>query len=164
MIVCDPSRTPARKVIPDMVSNVSLPATLLELAGLEVPKAIQGASLAEKLNADEISGEQMIYIEHWRAGWGFHPFRGVVSPEWKYVYYFEDDEEELYHLQGDPHELVNRAQDPSYQQLKVDLRRRVDDWWDQTGGVTVEPIEVKTEVDSWLKNYIKGWNNESKFR
>jgi len=38
LIIYDPNRTPARKVISDLVSNVSLPATLAELAGLSVPE------------------------------------------------------------------------------------------------------------------------------
>ncbi len=144
LIIYDPNRNPARKVISDLVSNVSLPATLAELAGLPVPEKFHGASLVDKLTAQEISGEQMIYIEHWKAYWGFHPLRGLITPHWKYVYYFEDKAEELYDREDDPHELVNQADNPSYQDIKTDLRVQVDDWWSRTGGLTVKPIEVKT--------------------
>ncbi len=144
LIIYDPSRMPLRKIIRDMVSNVSLPATLLELAKLSVPESFHGASLLPKILSDKTEGEQIIYIEHWRAYWGFHPFRGVVTPQWKYVYYFEDHVEELYDRQNDRNELTNQADNPLFSRQKTLLRRRVDKWWEDTGGTQVQPIEVKT--------------------
>ena len=144
LIIYAPDWVPPRKIVPDMASNVSLSATLLELAQLSVPASFHGPSLVPKILADKSEGDQTVFIEHWRAYWGYHPFRGIVTPEWKYVYYFKDDVEEMYDRKHDPDEITNEARNPRYVQLKSVLRSRVDEWWERTGGTRTQPIKVQT--------------------
>jgi hypothetical protein len=56
--------------------------------------------------------------------------------EWKLAKYYGPDagEVELYDLGADPHEVTNRANDASVTGWRAELERRVDDWWERTGG------------------------------
>ncbi|MFB6219087.1 MAG: sulfatase-like hydrolase/transferase [Halobacteriaceae archaeon] len=128
-------------VVDDLVSLASVPGTLLELAGLDVPPAFEGGSLAGLLDGDgtppsAVDGPdgQRVFFEHKHATGELHPLRGVRTPDWKYVDYFNDGEAELYDLDADPLELENLADDPAHAETRERLHRVVLDWWERTGG------------------------------
>jgi arylsulfatase A-like enzyme len=123
-------------VVDDVVSQVALPGTLLELAGLDVPPAFEGGSLSAAVRGE---GPNRAYFEHKVATGELHPLRGVRTERWKYVDYFADDAAELYDLDNDPHEMENLADEEAYADVEADLRADVLDWWDRTGG----------DEDSW---------------
>ncbi|MEK3723118.1 sulfatase family protein [Paenibacillus sp. FSL H8-0034] len=136
VILYVPGITPSRKVIPDLVSSAAVTGTLLAAAGIEVPAECEGGSLFPSLEQPEPPVDELVFFEHYKAYWGYHPLRGVQSPEWKYVYYFEDDVEEMYNLRLDPDELVNVAGQPEAESARSRLRQAVDEWWTATGGLT----------------------------
>ena len=51
-------------------------------------------------------------------------------------------EEELYDLEGDPHELRNLADDSQYEELREKLDAQLSDWIDQSGDLGFEPLEA----------------------
>lgn len=100
----------------EMVLNIDVAPTILDWAGVAIPEAVQGRSLAPLLQADD--GRVA-----WRGEWFYeHPFahrtipmsEGVRGERWKYVRYTSIDPpyEELYDLQHDPLEERNLAGDP----------------------------------------------------
>lgn len=48
-------------------------------------------------------------------------------------FYQQRPEEELYDLRRDPHELINRAEDPALQSVKNELRGKLEQWMEQQG-------------------------------
>lgn len=131
----------AGRIINDLSVNVSLPGTLIEAAGLPLPAGFKGGSLLSALSREAPPDEEEIFFEHYGAYWGLHPFRAirvrdVVRGEWKLVKYYGEDhgEVELYDLVADPHEIVNRVGEPALAGVQADLERRVDEWWEHTGG------------------------------
>ena len=54
----------------------------------------------------------------------YYTQRSVTTREWKYVYNGFDDDE-LYHLPEDPHEMRNLALDPKYDGAKREMVRRM---------------------------------------
>lgn len=143
LIVVDPEASNGR-VSTQLVSTVSLPATLVSCAGLQTPTAYSGPSLRPILVNATAPWDDRVFIQHWRAYWGFHPFVGVVTPTWKFVTYLLDrGEEELYSRVDDPLELRNRAHDPQYAAVRSELLAVVREWWRATGGLAVTPICVK---------------------
>jgi arylsulfatase A-like enzyme len=128
-----------RRVIADLNSGASLANTLLEAAGLP-PSPSFFPSLMPLLRRDAVDREAAVFIEHYKAYWGEHPFRGIQTEAYKYVYYYADDWEEMYDLRRDPDERANVAGDPAYAQAKRELRSRVDRWWEETGGLSRKPI------------------------
>jgi arylsulfatase A-like enzyme len=150
LILYVPGALPARKIIPDLVSSAAVPGTLLAAAGLEVPRECEGGSLLPRLEQAEPPEQERVFFEHYKAYWGYHPMRGVQTPEWKYVYYFEDDMEEMYNLRLDPDELDNVAGKPESETARSRLRRAVDDWWSATGGLS--RVAIEDAESAWGKN------------
>lgn len=143
LVLFDPEANNGR-VSTHLVSTVSLPATLLSCAGLESPPAYSGPSLRPLLDSATAPWDDRVFIQHWRAYWGFHPFVGVVTPEWKFVTYLLDQgEAELYSRVDDPLELHNRAHDPRYGAVRGELLALVREWWHGTGGLSVAPLRVR---------------------
>lgn len=140
LIVYVPGLRPSRSVVPDLVSSAAVPGTLLETAGLRVPSECEGGSLLPHAMRDERPPEEHVFFEHYKAYWGHHPFRGVQTPAWKYVYYYEENMEEMYDLLHDPDEMRNVAGQPEAEVERRRLRELVDRWWEDTGGLTRTPI------------------------
>lgn len=133
LIISAPTIRPG-KIVDALNVNVALPGTLLDLAGVERPAGWPDRSLAPLLDGD--GGPDRVFMEHYGAYWGFHPFRMVRTDRYKYVRHYGpgEGEEELYDLHLDPYEMSNRAADRSYAEVKRSLRRDVEVWWQETGG------------------------------
>jgi arylsulfatase len=126
---------PGNRVVDELNVNVQLPGTLMDLAGVPRPDSWPDREALAGLEGDD-DGPDQVFMEHYGAYWGWHPFRMVVTKTHKYVRYYgpDDGEEELYHLAVDPGECVNLAQNPEHGAIRARLRNAVDDWWHETGG------------------------------
>lgn len=112
--------------------NVDITATILDLAGIEIPSAYDGLSLLPLLeNPDSQVRESLPIIQVW--GPKATQCLTVMDERYKYVYwYFEDAEknlkatEELFDLEKDPYELVNQAGLSEYQSQLSRMRQLYD--------------------------------------
>ncbi len=108
--------------------NVDVPATLLDLAGAQVPEYYQGISLLPIVAGEsETIPRDTALIEHL---WEFDhipPSEGVRTRDWKYFRYVNDkSSEELYRLTDDPRETENLAGNPAYRETLNELRGATD--------------------------------------
>lgn len=115
----------------EMVLNIDFTATILDLAGVEIPSSMQGRSL-RKLTEDA-SGkwrEDWFYEHEYTHGGAIQPIIGVRSKDWKYTLYTKQDPpyEELFDLITDPDEVNNLASEPEYQERLSTLRRRCNEY------------------------------------
>lgn len=151
LIVSWPGRVPPARFAETMVESVDLAPTLLELAGVPAPAAMEGRSLVPLLGGGAAAhrdrvfgvygaeGEPYTAAELERAdldGAGGRPrgaqwfsplvtrgqFAMLRTLRWKLVYY-QGGEGELYDLAGDPGELVNRYDDPACAAVQAELTR-----------------------------------------
>ncbi len=113
----------------EMVSNVDLPETFLEAAGIPVPSDMQGRSLMPILRGETPSD--------WRKAFYFHyyekgphdvaPHEGVRTDRYTLAHFYETDEWELYDRQTDPQQMRSVYTDPKQagvvKQLQADLER-----------------------------------------
>lgn len=115
--------------INELVQNIDYAPTFLELAGVDVPKDIQGRSLVPLLKGENNS--------HWRDALYYHFYEfpgehkvkrhyGVRTERYKLIHFYNDiDTWELYDLKNDPTEMKNLYGNPEYadvvQQLKDKL-------------------------------------------
>ncbi|WP_114749768.1 sulfatase-like hydrolase/transferase [Pleomorphovibrio marinus] len=110
----------------EMAANVDVPATILDLAGVEIPANYQGKSLLPVVKGERLSRDTVL-IEHL---WDFEnipPSEGLRSAEWKYFRYINDKSfEELYHLTDDPKEINNLAKDPQHASTLQAFQRKLD--------------------------------------
>lgn len=106
------------------VSLADFAPTFIELAGGSVPDGLSGRSLkpffADAAPNDwrdavfaQCNGVELYYSQ-----------RTVMTRDHKYVYNGFDNDE-LYDLKNDPHEMINLAPNPAYDEVKHDLVRRM---------------------------------------
>ncbi len=113
-----------------IVLNVDIAPTIIELAGLKVSERIQGRSLLPLLRNEEPEWRSDFLCEHFFQSRKHRipPSEGVRTERWKYIRYFGQQPvyEELYDLQNDPMETVNPLGDPQYAVELKQLRKRCD--------------------------------------
>jgi arylsulfatase A-like enzyme len=110
----------AGAVVDDPVGTIDLAPTMLDHAALEVPKWMEGRSLRDQpreyvLTEDDF--DIMVRI----------PLRTITTARFKLHRYLEAPFGELYDLEEDPGEVVNRWDDPAYASTRNDLLVLLDD-------------------------------------
>ena len=113
------------------VNGIDWYPTLLELAGISVPKKqdVDGVSMVPLLKGGAIADRPLYWHYPHYGNQGGEPSSIITQDDWKLIYYHEDGRDELYHLTKDPAE-------------KHDLARR-------------EPRKAKAlraKLDAWLKS------------
>ena len=138
LLVFDPRRSSPVGLQPtQMVLNIDIAPTLLDLAGLPVPAVMQGRSLVPLLRGEEPEDWRTdFFVEHLMEHKQIVKHEGVRGQRYKYARYFELDPvyEELYDLENDPLETKNLARDPAYAEVLARLRTRCDELRDRYGG------------------------------
>lgn len=119
--------------LPQLVSLVDVPPTLLDAAGLPVPPQMQGRSLMPLIRHERVEWPREVFVQLSESQVG----RAIRTPRWKYSvraldktgmdspaadHYTEDC---LYDLRADPYELANLAGFSSHRELAATLRRRL---------------------------------------
>lgn len=99
------------------VSNVDLAPTIGDLAGAELADEPDGVSLIDVVEAaDEL--DRAVLLENFVSGQA--NARGVRTRRWSYIQHPGGDRE-LYDLDGDPHQLDNRAGEASVASVETTL-------------------------------------------
>jgi len=159
-------------VIEQMISNIDLLPTLLDITGGETPPGIEGKSFLPILENPKLSFRQNIFTEK-----TYHeiydPIRSVRTSKYKYIRNFEKyrrsyqipldierglsgqyvkdkieierSEEELYDLKNDPNEANNLINNPTYENILFELKQKLLEWMIETN----DPI-LKGRVPSQL--------------
>jgi N-acetylglucosamine-6-sulfatase len=119
--------------IDQMVLNVDLAPTMLELAGAPVPKNIQGRSFLPLLKGESSNWRTAALFEYVQEP--RYPriptWNAVRTADWKYIHYVDlPDMDELYDLKNDPYEMKNLIADAKaadqLKQLKGQLQKELD--------------------------------------
>jgi arylsulfatase A-like enzyme len=114
----------------DMVSNIDIPETLLEIAGVTVPGDMQGRSMVSILKGKVPSGWRKEHYYHYYEYPGSHMVKrhyGISTDRYKLMHFYYDiDEWELFDLEKDPMELKNVYNDPAYTIVRNHLHKRLD--------------------------------------
>lgn len=146
MMIDYPKRIKPGTVPNEMVLDIDVAPTLLDLAGAPIPKAFQGRSMMPLAEGR--------HVADWRKDWLYEyyeypglenvpPCHGVRTERYKYIDYFLTHEYELYDLQTDPDEMHNLYGDPKYAELVKKLRARLAELRKETGDHYVyEPTKL----------------------
>ena len=138
MMVRDPGRIKPGTTSDEMVLNLDMAPTLLEIAGLPVPAEMQGKSmlpLAEGKSNVEWRKDWLYEYYEYPGYENVRPSRGVRTKRYKLIHFFLAPEEfELYDLEKDPDELNNLYGNVGQEELTktlkdrmAELRRQTDD-------------------------------------
>ena len=131
LVVRYPRTVPAGQVSKAMVLNLDFAPSLLDYAGAPVPKEMQGRSLRPLLEGrPPADWRRAFYYRYYEFPHGWHdvrPHYGVRTERHKLIHFTGDmDVWELYDLEADPHELVNRYAAPAYQSVRKELHRTLE--------------------------------------
>jgi arylsulfatase A-like enzyme len=129
MLAFAPGRFPAGTLVDEMVANIDIAPTILELAGINVSREMHGSSLVPLASADD--------VDQWRSELYYEYFWNWVFPQTPTVFALRTDKykliqyhgiwdtDELYDIQNDPKEMVNLIADPAYRERVRQLRKRL---------------------------------------
>lgn len=124
-----PGVTKPGSVNNDMVSNLDFAETILDMAGVKVPSDMQGMSMVPVLKGNTPANWRKEHYYHYYEYPGSHMVKrhyGISTERYKLIHYYYDiDEWELFDLASDPQEMRNAYNDPSYADVKEDLKRRL---------------------------------------
>ena len=127
LIIRAPGKLAAGSVRSDLVEEVDVMPTLLELLGVPSPAGVQGQSLVAAKRKPAVFSE-------------FPTIKMARTREWKLVHYPRAKYGELYHLAEDPHELVNLWGDGKYAGARAEMEGVLADWLIATSDPLLAPI------------------------
>jgi len=111
----------------EMTLNIDLAPTILDLAGVPVPKEMQGRSMKPLLFGQRVKWrDDWFYEHHFVYGGRIPQSEGVRTKRWKYIRYIgqKPPYEELYDLENDPYEENNLVPTGKYASVLDSLRKR----------------------------------------
>jgi arylsulfatase A-like enzyme len=129
LMVRYPPRIPTGTVRDEMVLDIDLAPTLLDLAGLPVPVHMEGKSVLPLAKAADPSFRKDWYYEYfeWPNDEAVRPCSGIRTSRYKLIHYAMDPQEfELYDLHTDPNETHNLWGNPNFASLQQHLMERLE--------------------------------------
>ncbi len=127
MVMRYPGRIKPGTRVSDYVMNTDLAPTLLEAAGVTVPKDMQGESVLPLFNTDKPTGRDAMYYHYYENGeHAVSPHFGVQTKRYKLIrFYKRVDGWELYDLQKDKGEMNNIYGKKGTEQITSGLMSRL---------------------------------------
>jgi arylsulfatase A-like enzyme len=129
LLVQWPGVTQPGSINRDIVSNLDFAETILDIAGVEVPADMQGASMVPLLKGNTPADWRQEHYYHYYEYPAVHSVKrhyGISTGQFKLIHFYYDvDEWELYDFRNDPMEMINRYNDPAFESVKADLHKRL---------------------------------------
>ncbi|RNC79699.1 MAG: DUF4976 domain-containing protein [Balneola sp.] len=129
------------QVIEEMVQNIDVGPTFLELAGIKTPEHMHGRSILPILagNTPDDWRDRIFYEYYWEYDFPHTPtIHGVRTDRYKYIrYHGVWDTNEFYDLQEDPFEMNNLIDSPEHQEIIEELAGEIYTWLEETDGMQI---------------------------
>ncbi len=113
----------------DLVSNLDFAETFLDIAGVDVPSEMQGASLVGIMKGKRPSDWRASHYYHYYEYPGWHMVQrheGVYDGRYKLMNFYDVEEWELYDMQTDPKEMKNQYNNPEYAEVVATMHGVLD--------------------------------------
>jgi len=128
-MVSYPELIKPKSVNSNLLLNIDFAPTLLDLAGVDIPKDIQGTSFKDQLieNSKTKTRDAIYYHYYEYPKWHMvQPHYGVRTDRYKLIhFYYNMDEWELYDLENDKHEMNNLYGQKGYEELTQNLKKKI---------------------------------------
>ncbi len=128
------------KKIEEVVANIDIAPTFMELAGLRKPTDMDGSSYVPILKGEKIPWrDHLLYEYYWEYAFPQTPtVHALRASRFKYInYYGLWDINELYDLQNDPLELRNLINQPEHRETVNKMREQLFGVMERTGGMFI---------------------------
>lgn len=146
------------KVFEQMVSNVDVLPTLLELLGIEVPENVQGRSFAELIREGDYEERRAVFAEKTYHTY-YDPMRCIRTKRWKLIVNFENTpnpelpSDILYGATASA--IISTGQRPPYHEL-YELYDLESDPWEQNN-----LAEDRHDIRDSLAKELREWMRQS---
>ncbi|HVS63997.1 MAG TPA: sulfatase [Thermoanaerobaculia bacterium] len=140
MIAWGPGLVPAGATVVDLVRNIDVAPTILDLAGVAPSGVVDGRSVLPALRGEPMgSPGELLYEYYWEHAFPHTPTTFALRDErYKYIYYHGVwDSAELYDLEADPDERFNLIDLPDHGERAEAMRDRLWELLEQTGGMRI---------------------------
>lgn len=126
--------------IAQMVRNIDIAPTILELAGVPRPEGVDGRSVLPALRGEPMADDsELLYEYYWEFAFPHTPtVFALRGDRYKYIFYHGVwDINELYDLETDPRERHNLIEVPAQQDRIRRMRERMWELLEATGGMQI---------------------------
>jgi arylsulfatase A-like enzyme len=129
LVIYDPREPDLnKKVLDQMVLNIDVPPTIIELAGIRPPERLQGKSLLPLFSGKKVSWRNSIFCEHLMNEPRIPNSECIRTENWKFIRYPKHPEYiELYDLKNDPWEEHNLAGNPEKKDMIQQYQKECDE-------------------------------------
>jgi arylsulfatase A-like enzyme len=127
-------------VVEELIQNIDVAPTILDVAGIETPARMDGKSFLPILQGKKIPWRDSAFYEYyWERNFPHTPTtHGLRTDRYKYIHYHGIwDIDELYDLKSDPEEMHNLIDSPEHQKLIKQLNDRMFEWLEKTDGMLI---------------------------
>lgn len=170
-----PARLAGGRDVDRLASTVDVLPTLAEVSGATLPDApVDGINLLPALSGEAAATSRTVFMQ-WHRGDAPVRYRNyaAITQQWKLTRPTEDQPDELYDLQRDPHETADVA--VAHPDLVAQLRQEYDAWFDDVGatrgartfdpptphiGTSHENPVLLTQNDWRTLDGVEGWRND----
>ncbi|MFH6982459.1 sulfatase family protein [Marinoscillum luteum] len=128
---------PAASRVSEVVQNVDVGPTVMDMAGLGVKAHMDGSSFKKLLYQESIPWRDTVYYEYfWERPFPQTPtVHAVRTSKYKFIrYHGVWDINELYDIENDPNEMNNLIRNDDYREVAEELRSALFAWLSETGG------------------------------
>jgi len=139
MLAYAPGLIPAGSKVTQVVRNIDIAPTMLELAGAAPAANMDGRSVLAALRGDPVKWEgEMVYEYYWEYAFPQTPTTlALRGDRYKFIYYPGVwDVQELYDLERDPKERDNLIGAPEHQERVRTMRTRLWDLLEASGAMS----------------------------
>jgi arylsulfatase A-like enzyme len=128
------------KVVEELIQNIDIAPTVMDIAGLNRPERMDGRSFLPILQGKKVPWRNAAFYEYyWERNFPHTPTtHGVRTNRYKYIHYHGIwDIDELYDLKNDPEEMNNLIDSPEHQDLIKQLNNKMFEWLEKSDGMLI---------------------------
>ena len=123
LMVADLRKPSTGRMDTHIALNVDIAPTILDYAGISIPKNMQGKSLVPLVEGKQVRWRSAFYYEHFFPNAAIPKSEAIIALDYKYIYYPDFKYEALYNEVDDPKEINNLASDPKYKSRINKMRK-----------------------------------------
>ncbi|WP_242157518.1 sulfatase [Aestuariivivens sediminis] len=147
-----PKLIPPKTTITDVISNIDLAPTVLDMAGVNIPDEVQGKSFFKQLSGKPNEDwRPSVYYHYYEYPFWHHvqPHYGIRTDRYKLIHFYYDvDLWELYDLKEDPSEVNNIIHSEAHAELISKLKAELTQLKTEYGNdLTLDELRAISDTD-----------------